>query len=161
MKKIKLKNLVLTSVAAGSLTFATTPVMAAVQVNPIPGINSNMIKGVDISMLPEMEKHGAKFYDTDGTEMDCLAVMKKHGVNWIRVRIWNDPSKNPGGGGDNPGGRAPYGARGLKSTWVRVVIVGALSRPVWGAWIEISRATPRLRLLTSRPVWGAWIEMTA
>lgn len=106
MKKIKLKNLVLTAVAAGSLTFATTPVMAAVQVNPIPGISSNMIKGVDISMLPEMEKHGAKFYDTDGTEMDCLAVMKKHGVNWIRVRIWNDPSKNPGGGGDTDEKRA-------------------------------------------------------
>ena len=76
MKKIKLKNLVLTAVAAGSLTFATTPVMAAVQVNPIPGISSNMIKGVDISMLPEMEKHGAKFYDTECTEKERMSVMK-------------------------------------------------------------------------------------
>ena len=34
-----------------------------------------------------------------------------------------------------------------------------LSRPVWGAWIEI--ATPSLARGTtpSRPVWGAWIEI--
>lgn len=106
MKQKLLKSLVLSALIAGSSLWSAAPAMAAVQVNPIPGISSDLIKGVDISILPEMEKYGAKFYDTDGTEMDCLAIMQKHGVNWIRVRIWNDVSKNPGGGGDTDEKRA-------------------------------------------------------
>lgn len=106
MKQKLLKSLVLSALIAGSSLWSAAPAMAAVQVNPIPGISQDLIKGVDISILPEMEKYGAKFYDTDGTEMDCLAIMQKHGVNWIRVRIWNDVSKNPGGGGDTDEKRA-------------------------------------------------------
>ena len=35
-----------------------------------------------------------------------------------------------------------------------------MSRPVWGAWIEIGvLALWLLRKVSSRPVWGAWIEM--
>ena len=34
-----------------------------------------------------------------------------------------------------------------------------LSRPVWGAWIEIGLKTNPKKLLRSRPVWGAWIEI--
>ena len=35
-----------------------------------------------------------------------------------------------------------------------------LSRPVWGAWIEIIGYLPSVLLaFASRPVWGAWIEM--
>ena len=33
--------------------------------------------------------------------------------------------------------RAPYGARGLKSMSVRLLPELLMSRPVWGAWIEI------------------------
>ena len=43
------------------------------------------------------------------------------------------------------GGRAPYGARGLKSLarWQGVGIVE--SRPVWGAWIEMGGYRPPRR----------------
>ena len=35
-----------------------------------------------------------------------------------------------------------------------------LSRPVWGAWIEIGYQYDDLQLVVeSRPVWGAWIEI--
>ena len=35
-----------------------------------------------------------------------------------------------------------------------------LSRPVWGAWIEICyMVTPPCLPPVSRPVWGAWIEI--
>ena len=37
--------------------------------------------------------------------------------------------------------RAPYGARGLKLNLVKVVVMMVESRPVWGAWIEISRGS--------------------
>ena len=34
-----------------------------------------------------------------------------------------------------------------------------LSRPVWGAWIEIILACNKTVTTKSRPVWGAWIEI--
>ena len=34
-------------------------------------------------------------------------------------------------------GRTPHGARGLKSVWKCLWNAGAMSRPAWGAWIEI------------------------
>ncbi|MCH3960291.1 MAG: glycosyl hydrolase 53 family protein, partial [Selenomonas sp.] len=32
--------------------------------------------------------------------------MKNHGINWIRVRIWNNPQDGPGGGGNTTEARA-------------------------------------------------------
>ena len=34
-----------------------------------------------------------------------------------------------------------------------------VSRPVWGAWIEIRVLYHARGAMASRPVWGAWIEM--
>ena len=35
----------------------------------------------------------------------------------------------------------------------------SVSRPVWGAWIEISINIQDFSGKPSRPVWGAWIEI--
>ena len=35
-----------------------------------------------------------------------------------------------------------------------------LSRPVWGAWIEIVISATINAVFMSRPVWGAWIEIS-
>ena len=59
-----------------------------------------------------------------------------------------------------PMSRAPYGARGLKWSGIEITTCPGLSRPVWGAWIEIcTPAVCALRCVRSRPVWGAWIEI--
>lgn len=58
------------------------------------------IKGMDISSLDEIEKLGARFYD-GGKEGDLLAILKGYGVNYIRLRLWNDPKTADG---------EPYGA---------------------------------------------------
>ncbi|HCO97820.1 MAG: Arabinogalactan endo-1,4-beta-galactosidase [Thermotoga sp. 50_1627] len=61
-----------------------------------------LILGVDVSMLHEIERLGGRFYDI-GVEKDCLEILKDYGVNWIRLRIWNDPRdefKRPLGGGN-------------------------------------------------------------
>ena len=37
-----------------------------------------------------------------------------------------------------------------------------MSRPVWGAWIEIqSGPDAKQKACVSRPVWGAWIEIAS
>ncbi|MDQ0900982.1 glycosyl hydrolase 53 family protein [Paenibacillus sp. V4I7] len=48
------------------------------------------IKGADVSNLPFIEKHGGCFRD-GGVPKDGLQLMKEYGINYIRLRIWNDP----------------------------------------------------------------------
>ena len=67
------------------------PSSLSIKVNPISDLSPYFIKGVDVSMLAQIEKSGGKFYDTDGEEKDCLLILKNHGVNWIRLRLWNNP----------------------------------------------------------------------
>ena len=49
-------------------------------------------KGADISWVTEMESKGHKFYNTNGQERECTALMKEYGMNAIRLRVWVDPS---------------------------------------------------------------------
>ncbi len=90
MKKNKLASLVLSAIMTGTLIFGATDAEAAIQVNPIDGIRSDFIKGADISMLKEIELKNGKFYD-QGVEKDCLDILQQHGINWVRLRIWNNP----------------------------------------------------------------------
>ncbi|MBK8496009.1 MAG: DUF4982 domain-containing protein [Chitinophagaceae bacterium] len=64
----------------------------------IPFIKTPVDKmlGADISFLPELEKKGMKFYDTDGKEKDAIKILKDHGFNYIRLRIFNDPARDSG-----------------------------------------------------------------
>ena len=48
-------------------------------------------KGMDISSLPELEERGVLFKDFDGSNMDPFDLMKKYGVNAVRLRLWNNP----------------------------------------------------------------------
>jgi len=63
--------------------------------NPPPG-NQFFAKGADVSWLTQMEAEGQKFYDNNGTEMDCMELLKSLGVNAIRLRAWVDPSASDG-----------------------------------------------------------------
>lgn len=52
--------------------------------------------GADISFLPELEARGMKFYDTDGQEKDAIKILNEHGMNYVRLRIFNDPASDSG-----------------------------------------------------------------
>ena len=54
-----------------------------------------MILGIDVSTYLEELEHGAVFYDGD-TVIDPLDAFVQNGVNYMRIRIWNDP-KSPSG----------------------------------------------------------------
>jgi arabinogalactan endo-1,4-beta-galactosidase len=49
------------------------------------------IKGADISFVQEIEDHGGQYYE-DGQSRDLLEILKDHGFNYIRLRIWHTPS---------------------------------------------------------------------
>ena len=76
----------------------------SIHVNPIDGLSPDFIMGSDVSMLAELEANGALFYE-NGVATDCLQILRDHGVNWVRLRIWNDPTDakgvNLGGGNDD------------------------------------------------------------
>jgi arabinogalactan endo-1,4-beta-galactosidase len=49
-----------------------------------------MWMGADVSWLPELEAGGAVFRD-GGAPQDALAILKRKGVNLIRLRVWHNP----------------------------------------------------------------------
>ena len=53
------------------------------------------INGFDVSTLAEVEHCGGTFHDGSGAE-DCLAILKRHGANYLRLRLWNDPYDEDG-----------------------------------------------------------------
>lgn len=63
------------------------------------------IRGADISSVISLEESGIQFHnDTDYETEDIFKILADHGVNYIRVRIWNQPSDEKGnsyGGGHN------------------------------------------------------------
>jgi beta-galactosidase len=59
-----------------------------------PRQTSKML-GADISFLPELEDRGVKFSD-NGVQKDAIQIMKEHGFNYVRLRIFNDPANEKG-----------------------------------------------------------------
>lgn len=62
------------------------------------------IRGVDISSILSIEKAGVVFHDDNGKEEDIFRVLHDHKINYIRVRVWNEPNDGKGhgyGGGNN------------------------------------------------------------
>ena len=58
-------------------------------------IRFDKILGADISFLPSFEDAGRKFSD-NGVQKDVFAILKDHGFNYIRLRIFNNPSADSG-----------------------------------------------------------------
>ena len=56
-----------------------------------PELAEGFAKGADISWVTQMEKDGVKFYNAEGKETECTAVMKEAGFDAIRLRVWFDP----------------------------------------------------------------------
>jgi beta-galactosidase len=51
--------------------------------------------GADISFLLQLEERGMKFSDK-GIEKDAIQILKDHGFNYVRLRIFHNPSLDSG-----------------------------------------------------------------
>jgi len=69
-----------------------------ISIEKIPSITSDFIRGVDISSVIAIEQSGVIFKDREGKPQDIFVTLKEAGVNYIRVRIWNDPYDSQGNG---------------------------------------------------------------
>lgn len=67
----------------------------------------DFLEDVDVSSYLSLKNSGVKYYDYDGNELgnvEYFTSFKSCGVNYIRLRVWNDPYDSDGngyGGGNN------------------------------------------------------------
>lgn len=67
-------------------------------VDKVENLPKDFIFGMDASCVPALEASGVKYYDFKGAEQDVYKILSDNGVNYIRVRIWNDPFDENGNG---------------------------------------------------------------
>jgi beta-galactosidase len=81
------------TVAPGSVATVSTgrPVAAASTVKK----DITKMIGADISFLPELEARGIKFSE-NGVEKDAIEILRDHGFNYVRLRIFNEPARDSG-----------------------------------------------------------------
>lgn len=76
-------------------------------VEKVKGLSDDFIKGVDVSSYVSLVESGVKFKDWNGNEISdqqFFDQLQEAGVNYIRIRVWNDPYDADGngyGGGNN------------------------------------------------------------
>lgn len=91
----------------GDVEESMEPVEANIYVERVSGVDDEFIAGFDVSSYVTEKNSGVKFYDFDGNELDdqgFFDFLKSCGVNYIRVRVWNQPYDENGngyGGGNN------------------------------------------------------------
>lgn len=60
----------------------------------IPTTKTLEIRGVDMSLLPEVRQSGLLIKNENNQAEDMLQTLKNAGVNVIRLRLWKNPSAN-------------------------------------------------------------------
>ena len=97
------------SASAGVTNITTFPLPegpeeSTIFVEPVDGISDDFYRGMDASAVLALENSGVKYYNFDGEEQDVFMTLAQAGVNYIRLRVWNDPYNENGngyGGGNN------------------------------------------------------------
>ncbi len=57
-----------------------------------PGRAALSILGADVSSLKKSEDKGGVYRDENGVSSGALQILKEHGVNYIRLRVWVNPA---------------------------------------------------------------------
>ena len=76
-------------------------------VQKVDGLSDDFIKGVDVSSYVSLRDSGVTFKDWNGNvigDQEFFSQLKEAGVNYVRIRVWNDPYDSNGkgyGGGNN------------------------------------------------------------
>ncbi len=74
-----------------------------IQVLPVE-LSDDFIIGVDMSSIIDVLDKGGVFYNANGEEQDVFEILKSYGVNYVRIRLWHNPTNSNGlgfGGGNN------------------------------------------------------------
>lgn len=116
--------------AAGGAAVAAddpVPVAAGITVPRVEGMGEDWINGADVSSVLSLEESGVVFRDESGQAADLFEVLADAGVNYARIRVWNQPysSADPAlgyGGGDVDAERAVEIGRRATAAGMRVLV---------------------------------------
>lgn len=91
------------STSGTTITTKTTTERKIISTTDIENLSSDFIMGVDASQVPSLEKSGVTYKDFQGLTQDVFYILSRCHINYIRVRLWNDPydSEGHGYGGGN------------------------------------------------------------
>ena len=67
-------------------------------VEKVENLPEDFILGMDASCVPALEAGGVKYYDHEGNHKNVYEILSDNGINYIRVRVWNDPFDANGNG---------------------------------------------------------------
>ncbi|WP_315906334.1 glycosyl hydrolase 53 family protein [Priestia koreensis] len=100
---VLMASLLTASISSSAETTSSRPVSAGIFVEKVKNLKSDFINGVDISSIVSLEQSGVKFYSNSGKKQDIMKTLRQSGVNYVRVRVWNNPydTKGNGYGGGN------------------------------------------------------------
>lgn len=87
-----------------AFTLPDGPEESDIFAQPVADVSDDFIRGMDASAVLSVENSGAVYYGYDGKEQDVFETLAQSGVNYIRLRVWNDPYDENGngyGGGNN------------------------------------------------------------
>ena len=76
-------------------------VEADIIVDKVSGCDDDFITGVDVSSYLSEKNSGVSYYDFDGNELSnqgFFDFLSDCGVNYVRIRVWNDPTDEDGNG---------------------------------------------------------------
>ena len=105
MKKILIISLLILSLFLSGCSKKVALVTGSdeIYVRKIENIDDDFIMGIDLSSIISLENSGVSFHNYEGREDDIFKVLAQSGINYIRVRVWNDPYDSNGnsyGGGN-------------------------------------------------------------
>ena len=78
--------------------FAGAEEAGSLYVRKVENLPEDFIFGMDVSSVIAEENSGVRYYDFDGNETDLFRLLAENGINYIRVRVWNDPYDVEGNG---------------------------------------------------------------
>lgn len=120
-----------TSVQVDPITDPYVPILptameeADIFVEPVEGLSEDFMLGMDISSVIAQEESGVVYYNEAGEEEDLFRILADAGVNYIRVRVWNDPYDKEGkgyGGGNNDVDKAVQIARRAAENGMKLLV---------------------------------------
>ena len=103
-----------------------------IKVNPVTNLVDDFAFGADLSAVAEVEANGGVYYDKDGKPGDVFEILHEGGVNYCRLRIWNNPYSErikdvdgnplPYGGGTNDLATDIYLAKRAQNAGMKVLL---------------------------------------
>lgn len=106
------------------ISSASDDTESSIYVPKVEGTDGDFMRGVDISSLLSELNSGVRFSDFDGNSLGdtvdaqgegFFRLLAESGVNWVRIRVWNDPYDANGNG--YGGGNCDLDAAEIMGQW--------------------------------------------